>query len=492
MSDDYDPTYDDEGDGGGAVVTVAMGTVPTSLPTMTPAAIAAIAATTPPPPVSPDPAAAKYDFDLDFQEQIAALMTRDTKFCQLTDGLIRPEYFEKPAHAGLVKVILRHYARYKSAPAPATLNAAIAEAYKEKALTPEVTRQVIEFVRGSLYSVDVSDRDATADRVGKFARSQAVANAVLESAELVMKGDFDRISKIMRGALEVGVTLGAEGYDYASMMDARTRDRALRASGAIATAGITTGYKTLDSYLYHKGWGRKEMSLLMGAAKSGKSMAMINFAINAAFAGYRVLYITLEVANNIIADRMDANLSDTPMGELDAKAEQVALRVKEKLKELASLTMHEFPTGTMKVSDLRRLIERYKQQGVIFDLVVIDYADLMAPEFRTDNVQENSRTIYVDLRGVAMSEGFALLTATQTNREGAKKAVASATDVAEDFNKIRIADVVISINVTEEERSAGMARLHFAASRNQKTGVTLTIKQDIERAKFLTEVIGEA
>ena len=315
---------------------------------------------------------------------------------------------------------------------------------------------------------------------------------MLESADLVDKGDFDRIAKVMQAALTVGVSSTQEGYDYASMVEARTRDRKLRATGVIAPQGITTGYPALDAYLYHKGWGRKEMSLLMGAAKSGKSMAMINFAINAAQVGYRVLYITLEVANTIIADRIDANLSDTPMRELDAKAEQVELRIKEKIKTISAMTLHEFPTGTMKVSDLRRLIERYKQQGVIFDLVVIDYADLMAPEHRTDNVQENSRTIYVDLRGVAMEHGFALLTATQTNREGAKKAVASATDVAEDFNKIRIADVVISINVTPEERAANLARLHFAASRNQETGITVTIRQEIEKAKFMTEFVGES
>lgn len=477
-----------DGYDGSACVVVAD---PATLPGMTPVAVAAISATAPAPAPS-SPAEAHYEFDLDFQEKIAAMLTRDTKFCQLTDGLVRPEYFEKPAHAGLVKIAQRHFNKYKEAPSLVTLNSAIKDALLEKALIPDVARQVIEFVRTRLPSVDLSDRDYVAEKVGMFAQKQAVTNAVLEAAELVDKGDFERIAKIMRAALEVGVAHGAEGYSYADMLEARTKERALRASGAIAPNGITTGYPELDAYLYHKGWGRKEMSLLMGAAKSGKSMAMINFAINAADAGFRVLYITLEVANGIIADRMDANLSDTPMYELDAKSEQVSLRVKERLAKLSSLTLHEFPTGSMKVSDLRRLIERYKQQGIIFDLVVVDYADLMAPEYRTDNVQENSRTIYVDLRGMAMSEGFALLTATQTNREGAKKAVAGATDVAEDFNKIRIADVVISINVTEEERAANNARLHFAASRNQRTGVTLSIKQDIERAKFLVEVIGEA
>jgi replicative DNA helicase len=90
-----------------------------------------------------------------------------------------------------------------------------------------------------------------------------------------------------------------------------------------------------------------------------------------------------------------------------------------------------------------------------------------------------------------MLENFALLTATQTNREGAKKAVATMTDVAEDFNKIRIADIVISINKTPEEVISKQARLFFAASRNQRSGFTVRIEQEIDQAKFISRVIGE-
>jgi replicative DNA helicase len=124
-------------------------------------------------------------------------------------------------------------------------------------------------------------------------------------------------------------------------------------------------------------------------------------------------------------------------------------------------------------------------------MVIVDYADLMAPERYTDNSIENSKNIYVSLRGLAMQEDIALLTATQTNREGFKSSVAKAEHVSEDFNKIRIADIVISINRTEEERAVGQARLYFAASRNQAGQFTVRIKQDMERMRFISEIIGE-
>ena len=258
-----------------------------------------------------------------------------------------------------------------------------------------------------------------------------------------------------------------------------------------ALTGITTGFKVLDDCLYHKGWGRRELAVLMGGAKAGKSMGMISFGINAIAAGYRTLYVTLEVASEIIAERIDANVAERAMFELGAHIHEVDEKVEAFMAKAAPFIIHEYPTGTMRCSDLRRLIEHYKSQGIIFDFVIVDYADLMAPERATDNVQENSKSIYVNLRGLAMQEGFACLTATQTNREGAKKAVALATDVAEDFNKIRIADVVISINKTEEERALNQARLHFAASRNQRSGFTLKVEQNIDQAKFVTRVLGE-
>jgi replicative DNA helicase len=119
----------------------------------------------------------------------------------------------------------------------------------------------------------------------------------------------------------------------------------------------------------------------------------------------------------------------------------------------------------------------------------VDYADLMTPEFLSGEPREDSKSIYTDLRQIANAFKVALLTATQTNREGAKAMTAKATDVAEDFNKIRIADIVISINAHTDEVAAGEARLFFAAARNGESGFTLRIKQERGKMKFLTKIL---
>lgn len=432
-----------------------------------------------------------YEFDAEFQTKIAALLMRDTAFAQLTDGLVRPEYFESAGNAAVVSIVTRYYGKYKKAPGDkTTMKSLLADAAREKLLPPDMIRLAIGQI-AKLYETDVSDREYVADQCATFARHQAVSKAILDSVELIEKRDFESVGAMVRKALDTGVSMVGGIYNYHERLKARTQERKDRAAGLRPPTGITTGIPVLDDYLYHKGWGRRELSVLMGGPKAGKSMAMISFGVNAIGAGYTVLYVTLEVAENIIAERLDANVAERAMSELTLHPHEVEEKVEAFMSKAAPFYIKEFPTGSMRVSDLRRLIETYKAQGTVFDLVIVDYADLMAPERVTDNVQENSKSIYVNLRGLAMQEGFALLTATQTNREGAKKAVATMTDIAEDINKVRIADVLISINKTEEERALNQARLYFAASRNQRSGFTVKIEQNIDQAKFITRVLGE-
>lgn len=438
-----------------------------------------------------DESAPHYEFDAEFQQKIAALLVRDTPFAQLTDGLIKPEYFESTGCAALVAVVNRYFAKYKKAPGDKVVLASLLrDAVRDKLLPPDLLRLAVSSAP-KLFETDVSDREYVADQCATFARHQAVSKAILESVELVEKRDFDQIGVMLRKALDTGVATSGGAYDYAEMIKTRTQARKDRAAGLRPPTGITTGFAVLDDYLYHKGWGRRELSVLMGGPKAGKSMAMISFGINAIAAGYRTLYVTLEVASEIIAERVDANVAERAMMELGTHIHEVESKVEAFMAKAAPFIIHEFPTGSMRVSDLRRLIEHYKAQGITFDLVIVDYADLMCPERVTDNVQENSKSIYVNLRGLAMQEGFACLTATQTNREGAKKAVATMTDIAEDLNKVRIADVLISINKTEEERALNQARLYFAASRNQRSGFSIKVEQNIDQARFISKVLGE-
>jgi replicative DNA helicase len=441
----------------------------------------------------------KFNFDGEFQSRIAALTIRDTTFNQLIDGLLEPGYFESELESYLVGVALRYYAKYKKTPSGLGIYAIlIREDIESRVLSKLMAAGVIGRLK-ELFEVDISDRDFVVDQVATFARHQAVQDAMYKAITKLDRKDFDGIATVMRAALDVGINQDGDSYDYGEMIDARTGERLDRAAGKVPPQGITTGYAPLDAVLYHRGWGRKELSVLLGAAKAGKTTALIDFAINAWADGKNVLYVTLEVGRDVIASRMDANISAQAMMELDSHTHDVRAKVADFVSKRVRgdgsksvFKIEEFPSGRLKPSDLRRLIERYKSKGILFDLVAVDYADLMAPENHTNSAVENSKSVYVDLRGIMSAENIAGLTATQAQRGASGMNVIKADNVADDFNKIRIADLVISINKTDEERAAGRARLHFAASRNQDGGFTMEIEQAIDRMKFITRVIGFA
>ncbi len=443
-------------------------------------------------PAEPEAEIETYEYDEGFQEKIAGLVMRDTVFAGRTDGLIRSEYFENTIDGALVKLALDHFKVYKQIPDRTSWVEVIKDAIKAKKIRG-VTGADIKDRFGVLMKAPLADRELVIDKVADFARDRACEAAIIKCVDLKAKGDYAACAKIMAEAAQVGASSASSTYCYWDEIENRTTYRKDLLAGTAVRNGITTGIKELDQYLYHLGWGRKELSVLMGAAKAGKSMSLGDFAKNASLAGFNVLYVTLEVSAAIIADRTDANVSSTPIKDVGGKPFDVETKIKAMAAKgkLGLLNFEEFPSGMFTPGMLRRLIETHRTKGWAYDLIVVDYADIMAPDHRSDQERENLRDIYLQLRAIAFEQNAAMLTATQTNREGAKSATAKMTDVAEDFNKVRTADILISLNSTEPERAAGEARLYFAAHRNGKSDFTLRIKQDRSRMQFITKVIAE-
>jgi replicative DNA helicase len=433
----------------------------------------------------------RYEFDEEFQRKVVALMLRDTKFATRTNGLIQPEYFTNDVFAALASVALDYYSKYHSALDRSIVPTVVKKAVEEKKIRKDLVDPLRDELKEILVKVDLSDADFVADEISTFARHSEIQNAIIKSVDLLERRDYEKISQLITKANLVGLDEDTIGIDFFEDVERRTKERVDVAAGLIVKTGITTGFEDIDKQLYHGGWGRKELSALMGPPKSGKSGLLAEFAKNASLAGYNVLYVSCEVAAKIIIDRLDSNLSSTMMTGLKLSAKTV----EEKLEEVKTkhkygrFIVREYPSGRLKVSELRRLIERAKAASMTFDLIVVDYADIMCPERNFEDFREGMRNIYIDLRAIASEYDCAVLTATQTNREGAKAATPKGTDVAEDFNKLRTVDVLIAIAATEAERAAGEARLVFTANRNGPADVVVRVAQDRKYLRFLKKVL---
>lgn len=432
-----------------------------------------------------------YEFDGAFQQKIVSLFMRDTQFAMRTKDLIKAEYFTEAASGAVVNMVQEHLKTYKSAPDPRIIPTLLKDAFAAKRIRPDMKDDVVAVVKGALgKTVDLSNSNFVLDKVKDFARHQAVEQAIMASLPALEKKDWKSIEKLMKGALSVGSSVDSQDYDYWKEIASRTTRREDIKAGRLVKRGITTGYSGMDAYLFHAGWGRRELSCLMGAAKAGKSLGLGDFAKNASLAGFNAFYGSCEVASWIIAERIDAALSDTMIKDLAVDPAMVKAKIQAMEAKSGAFKMRDFASGTLKPSQLHRIVEEYRNDGIMFDLITVDYADIMASEYRSDNLQENLRTIYIDLRAIAHEFDAALLTATQTNRDGAKAATAKATDVGDDWNKARTVDILIGINATDAEKAAGEARLYWALSRNTEDGFSLRIRQNRQKMQFLNKIIG--
>jgi replicative DNA helicase len=434
-----------------------------------------------------------FEFDQSFQSKIGSLFLRDGVFAMQTKDLIKPEYFTDQSVGALVRIVQEHVKVYRAVPDLKILPTILKDEIAAKRIRPDLVDGIKAAVREAI-TADLSNPDFVTNKVSEFAKHVALEQAMFKIVDIMDSNKADRFEKVgqwMKEALAVGAVTDQGDYDYFGELANRTQQRHDTAAGKVVRNGITTGYAGMDAHLYHYGWGRKELSCMMGAAKAGKSMSLGDFGKNAALAGYNVLYDSLEVSRDIIASRIDAALSDTVMNHLHKDPDLVDATIRAMEAKSGKLKLREHASGTLKPGQLYRLIENYRADGLIFDLVIVDYADIMAAEYRSDSLQENLRTIYIDLRAIAFEMNLALLTATQTNRDGAKAHSMKATDVGDDWNKARTVDVMIGINASDAEKAAGEARLSWLLSRNTEDGFSLRIKQDRQKMQFLTKIIGK-
>lgn len=433
----------------------------------------------------------KYDFDASFQKKVVSLLLHDTTFALKAANVVHPSYFGEDAQGIVVDMVRDYVQLHKARPDPSLLPTLLKDEIAKKRIRDDLKEPVKDIIREALTKKpDLSGSKFVLDKIADFARHQAIEQALIGSVKLLEKGDFDGIAKLQREALKVGTFVDGDDYDYWSGIESRTKLREDFKAGLIVKTGISTGVPEIDANLHHHGWGRKELSLIMGAAKAGKSWSLGEFTKNASLLGYNTAYMSCEVSKEIISDRIDAALADTAVRLLKDDPATVRSRIKAAEARAGAFKLRDFASGTLKPSQIYRMVETYRQDGIMIDLLTVDYADIMAAEYRSDNHIDNMRSIYVDLRAIAFEFDIAVLTATQTNREGAKRATSLATDVAEDFNKIRTADIILAINATPEEKKDGMMRITWAASRNTEDGFALLVKQDREKMKFITKVIG--
>lgn len=271
------------------------------------------------------------------------------------------------------------------------------------------------------------------DDFERFCRHKGLEQAILASTDKLERQEYGAVEELIKQAVQIGLAkqLGTNYWDNPMERLQRVMNK---------KGGTSTGWTTMDHLLYG-GFNRGELNIFAGGSGAGKSLFLQNLAINWVERGFNVVYVSLELDEDLCGMRLDSMITGYTTKELFKNLEDVALKVTMKGKKSGSLQMVQLPNG-IDVNDLKSYIKEYQiQTNTKVDAVLVDYLDLMTPaktKVSADNTFLKDKYVSEELRNFAMEGDYLFATASQLNR-----CLTLDTEVIRNGKRIRINDASV-------------------------------------------------
>jgi replicative DNA helicase len=404
-----------------------------------------------------------------FQVKVLAAMFTDRIFLQQIADIIRPEYFESDANNWLLEVILDHFRQYKTPPTKDVLKVKLTELSDDG---PEsiLKTAILEQLKDVFRFMESDDLTFVKDEILNFCKNQEIKRAIMDSVNLLQRGNYDEIKSKIDTAMKAGADTNI-GLDYKINISSRYEEAARQT--------ITTGWDVIDD-LMDGGLAPGELGVVMAPAGIGKSWLLINIGANAIKAGHTVIHYTLELNENYVGQRYDSVLTGINAQSLKNHQETV----EEKMKTLSGdLIVKYYPTKSVGVMGLKAHLEKTIMLGKRPDVVIVDYGDLLKINAKKDK-HEALEELYEELRGMAGEYSIPVWTASQAGRSALEEDVIEADKIASSYGKVMVADFLMSLSRKVEDKMSGTGRGHVIKNRFGPDGITLPSKINTNNGQF--------
>ena len=361
---------------------------------------------------------------------------------------IKKEYFEDINQRIIFEEISSFVSEYNKIPTKEILSI---ETEKRSDINQEQFNSIIGVI-SNLNEVTV-ELKWLIDTTEKWCRDRAIYLALMESIHIADgKNDNksrDSIPSILSDALAVSFD-NHIGHDY--LLDYEKRFDAYQKVEDKIPFDISYLNKITKG-----GLSRKTLTILMASTGTGKSLALCHIAASSLLQNKNVLYLTLEMSEEKIAERIDANIMDIDIknfptiskSTFESKVNSIAKKTQ------GTLIIKEYPTASAHSGHFKSLINELQlKKSFIPDLLIIDYMNICASSRYKNNVSVNSynyvKAIAEELRGLAVEYNVPLITATQTNRNGISNSDIDLTDTSDSMGGPMSADLLLALISTEE------------------------------------------
>lgn len=392
----------------------------------------------------------------------------NSDYCRKVLPFINPDYFDNLHEKIIFEEISKFIVSYDDL---ATKEVLLIETEKRTDINEDAYKNLCEYIK----TLDDShvDLEWLVDTTENWCRDRAIYLALMESIKIADGGDDSRgrdaIPLILQEALSVSFDehIGHDLIeDYERRFDYYTREEEKLPFDLDYFNKITGG-----------GLSKKTVFLIMSPPNAGKSLTMCSFASSFLAQGKNVLYISMEMAEEKIAQRVDANLLNVNISDLDKLPKE---KFETKIIKLAQKThgkfiIKEYPTSSAHVGHFKSLLnELALKKHFRPDVIFIDYLNICASSRYKKNSNVNSYTyiksVIEEMRALAVEYNVPIVSATQSGRSGATSSDPDMTDVSESFGTMMTADIAVALIKTEELDNLG--QVMFKQIRNRDNDVS--------------------
>ena len=294
-----------------------------------------------------------------------------------------------------------------------------------------------------------------------FTRHKGLEKAILESADMLEKGEYGSVEEKIKKAVQVGLTKDM-GTDY--FLDPRARLMRIKDNNG----QVSTGWKSVDDKLFG-GMNRGELNIFAGGSGAGKSLFLANLGINWALAGLNVVYLTLELSEELVSMRMDAMVTGMATREIFKNLDDVEMKVKMVGKKSGSYQVKYMPSGKT-ANDIRSYLKEYEiKMNRKVDVLLVDYLDLLMPQSKKISPADlfiKDKYVSEELRNLAVEKGCVFVTAAQLNRGAVEEVEFDHSHISGGLSKIQTADNVFGIFTSRAMRERGRYQIQLMKTRS--------------------------
>ena len=395
---------------------------------------------------------------------------------------IKADYYEDSNQRIVFEEIEKFVHEYNQ---PATKEVLCIEVEKRQDINDTTFQEITKLIS---YLEDVpTDYDWLCDTTEKWCRDRAIYLALMESIALAdgdsKEKDRGAIPSILSNALAVSFDTHI-GHDY--LIDYEERYEAYHKKEDLIPFDLEYFNKITKG-----GLPNKTLNIALAGTGVGKSLFMCHVASSALLGGKNVLYITLEMAEEKIAERIDANLLNVPIQEI---TELPKVMFEDKVTKLAnrtqgSLIIKEYPTASAHAGHFRSLLnELALKKSFRPDIIFVDYLNICASERYRAGSNVNSYTVVKaiaeELRGLACEANVPIVSATQTTRSGYGSSDVELTDTSESFGLPATADLMFALISTEDLEGLGQIMVKQLKNRYNDPTISKRFVVGIDRAKM--------